>query len=43
MMWERILAQREWNERLAVTKTKFRLRMAREGLDEMHPRGLCVI
>ena len=29
--WESILAQREWNETLAVTKTKFRRRMAGEG------------
>ena len=43
MRWESVLAQREWNEMFAVTKTKFRQRMAGEGLREMHPRGLCVV
>lgn len=43
MRCESILAQREWNETLAVTKTKFRQRMAREGLGEMHARSLCVV
>ena len=43
MRWESILVQREWNEMLAVTKTKFRQRMDGEGLNEMHPHGLCVV
>ena len=34
---------KEWNEMFAVTKTKFRQRIAGEGLREMHPRGLCVV
>ena len=43
MRWWSILAQREWNETLAGTKTKFRQRMAGESPRETHPRGLCVV